>query len=342
MARAAAVALIVAVTLVAGAPRASAADAPAAAPDGKAKRVYFVGNSVTDTVKYGLLAELAKSRGWRMEWGRHVIPGTPLFLPLREAAAGKASGFTEKPYGDCKHALENFQWDVVTLQPFDRLLENVDRKTGKDEEGDLVTVNRFIALAAAKSPDAQFYIYARWPRITVNGKGVSFDKDAYDQNVRGVSPPAGKAPAAKLAGPIDSYEKNWLRKYTGGWDGSNESRDYFETLTRKVREANPGMKKPVRMIPAGHVLYALDQQFKAGKLPGYKGAIEDLYADGIHLNNKGSYVVACTFFATIFGEDPAGLPAAGYQVDDAAFVKLAHETIWEVVRGTELAGVGRP
>ena len=31
--------------------------------DAKSLRVYFVGNSVTDTINYGALAELAKSRG---------------------------------------------------------------------------------------------------------------------------------------------------------------------------------------------------------------------------------------------------------------------------------------
>ena len=41
-------------------------------------RVYFVGNSVTDTVRYPLLAALADGRGIKMSWGRHMIPGAPL------------------------------------------------------------------------------------------------------------------------------------------------------------------------------------------------------------------------------------------------------------------------
>ena len=45
--------------------------APAFAADQSPKtlRVYFVGNSVTDTINYRALAELAKSRGYTQVWG---------------------------------------------------------------------------------------------------------------------------------------------------------------------------------------------------------------------------------------------------------------------------------
>jgi hypothetical protein len=41
-------------------------------------RTYFVGNSVTDTIRYGSLAKLAGSRGHTLTWGRDMIPGAPL------------------------------------------------------------------------------------------------------------------------------------------------------------------------------------------------------------------------------------------------------------------------
>ena len=50
----------------------------APAQDTKTLRVYFVGNSVTDTINYRALAELAKSRGHQQVWGRHMILGAPL------------------------------------------------------------------------------------------------------------------------------------------------------------------------------------------------------------------------------------------------------------------------
>ena len=48
----------------------------------KPLRVYFVGNSVTDTINYRALAELAKSRGHKHVWGRHMIPGAAAPMDL--------------------------------------------------------------------------------------------------------------------------------------------------------------------------------------------------------------------------------------------------------------------
>lgn len=41
-------------------------------------RIFFIGNSVTDTVRYDVLAKLAVTRGARLDWGRAMIPGGPL------------------------------------------------------------------------------------------------------------------------------------------------------------------------------------------------------------------------------------------------------------------------
>ena len=128
----------------------------------------------------------------------------------------------------------------------------------------------FIDLALPKSPDVQVYVYARWPR---QGK--------------------------------DDFDTAWLKKYTGGWDGTNETKDYFERLTLELRKAYPKFKKPILMVPVGHVLYELNQRMKAGEVPGYK-QIKEVFADDIHLNNVGSYVVGCTYFATLYRQEPEG------------------------------------
>ena len=41
-------------------------------------RVYHVGNSVTDTINYNGLSQLAQSRGHKHVFGRHTIPGAGL------------------------------------------------------------------------------------------------------------------------------------------------------------------------------------------------------------------------------------------------------------------------
>ncbi len=65
----------------------------------------------------------------------------------------------------------------------------------------MVMAKNFIDLALPKSPDLQVYVYARWPR---QGK--------------------------------DDFDTAWLKKYTGGWDSTNETKDYFERLTLELQE----------------------------------------------------------------------------------------------------------
>ena len=118
----------------------------------KTLRVYFVGNSVTDTINYRGLEALAKSRGHKHVWGRHMIPGAPLQWIWQHPK----DGFQEQPFGHYPTALGDHQWDVLSLQPFDRHLEGQD--------GDVTMAKNFIDLALPKSPDMQVYVYARWPR----------------------------------------------------------------------------------------------------------------------------------------------------------------------------------
>ena len=80
-----------------------------------------------------------------------MIPGAPLQWIWEHPK----DGFQEPPFGHYPTALANFQWDVLSLQPFDRHLD------GKD--GDIAMAKNFIDLALAKSPDLQVYVYARWP-----------------------------------------------------------------------------------------------------------------------------------------------------------------------------------
>ena len=123
-------------------------------------------------------------------------------------------GFQEPPFGHYPTALANFQWDVLSLQPFDRHL------VGKD--GDLIMARNFIDLALPNSPDIRVFVYARWPR---QGK--------------------------------DDFDTAWLKKYTGGWDGTNETKDYFERLTLELGRVSQaedpygaGRPRHVRVEPA--------------------------------------------------------------------------------------------
>ncbi len=278
----------------------------------KTLRVYFIGNSVTDTVRYDSLAKLATSKHHQLVWGRQMIPGAP----LQWLWDHPSDGFTEMPFGYPRHAFTNYQWDVVSLQPFDRGL------TSKDGSDDVTKIREYAEMVAVHSPDVQIYLYARWPRITSGGKGLDFDKNDYD--------PSKPGSGLDLSN-VDPFERIWLAPYTGGWDTTNESRDYFDRLLINARKATPFLKKPLLLLPVGHVMHALDQRMRRGEVPGYSD-IHQLYKDGIHLNQTGSYLVGCVFFATLFREDPAGLPTEPYGKIAPVAAKAIQETVWKVVR----------
>ena len=280
------------------------------------KRIYMIGNSVTDGVNYyGLdaLTEDATGPGNTHIWARHMIPGAPLFL-LWNASVARNSGFVEVPFGYPSDAFVNYEWDAITLQPFDRHLVNGDPVTG---DGDVAQTVRYANLAKTKSPNVQFYILGRYPRAA-----------------NGNNDPAND-PAATGA----SWNALHTRAYTGGWDNTNETRDYYEQLTAAATAANPSLSKPFRMIPLGEVMYSLNNKMMAGQVPGYT-KIWQFYADGIHLNSIGSYVNACTFYATIYKESPVGrIVPSEYGSIPSALALIIQQTTWEVVSTYAPAGI---
>lgn len=284
----------------------------------RADSIYLIGNSVTDTINYDGSVALAVSRGKTQPTARHMIPGAPLSF-LWDNPAG---GFVTSPYGFPTNALPNYQWDVLSLQPFDRRL-NEDVVASKNFLGLLFGGATPTAQQLFNRDNSRIFIFGRWPR-----------QDA----------------SSRPGGPR-SYETLWQRSYTGGFDGTNETADYFATLTTSLRAetvSGVALTNRVFMVPVGHVLYNLDQQMRAGQIPGYSDIFQ-IYADGIHLNNIGSYITAVTYFATIYQESPVGLPIASQYLPAAnkptdrpltpELAALIQEVVWDTVRAEPLSGV---
>jgi hypothetical protein len=121
-------------------------------------------------------------------------------------------------------------------------------------------------------------------------------------------------------------------------DLTNETRDYFEKLLHEVRAQTPFLKHPPLLVPVGYVLADLHTQMKAGKVPGWTNVYQ-LYKDGIHLNQPGSYAVACAFFATLFKQSPEGLPTEPYGRIPPELAKTIQQAAWAVVQAHPDAGV---
>ncbi len=252
------------------------------------RRIFLIGNSVTDAVGYTTFQQVAQSRGYTHIWGRHVILGSP----LEYIWSNPNSGFETAPFGHYPNALPNYNWDAITLQTYSRGMAS-----------DLTAYENFMNLAREREynrDNTEFFVYARWPR--------------------------------KDDGDFDTY---WQRTSDGS-TALSATRDYFETFTVQLRERNPGVS--IRMIPVGHVFFELNQRMQAGLVPGFSH-VYDFYTDNVHLTPAGSYVVASTFFSTIYKDDPRGLPLAGSGLTQEQ-ADIFQEVIWEVVARTPLAGVG--
>ena len=272
------------------------------------ERVYFIGNSVTDTVNYGGFKAMGEARSVRVTWARHMIPGAPLDWLWSH----QGEGFSDKPYGTSRPAVTDFAWDHITLQPFDRQID-----------GDRTVITEVVALQLAKNPDCRFWIYQRWPRMQdINGKSLQFDKDDYD--------PAKGRLAIDLA-RIKPWKELYNRPHTGGWDNSNESRDYFTKLLTAVRTAEP--KAAFRLIPVGDVMAELDARLLAGQVAGWS-TVWQVYKDGIHLGPTGSYLCGATFATTLLGLEPKDLPTQAYGAVDPLLVPVIQDCIVTVMSRT--------
>ena len=174
------------------------------------------------------------------------------------------------------------------------------------DQGDVPIAGNYINLAKGNSPDVQIYIFSRWPR-----KPDNFQNTAQEWN------------------------DLWNRP-AGTW--VNEARIYFEDLIDELRAVHTDIK-PVLMVPVGDVFYNLNQRMASGEVPGFN-SIWDVYPDGIHMDNIGSYITGLTFYATLYKSDPRGtVVPSQYGTINASLASIIQSAVWEVVSNHPLSGV---
>ena len=101
----------------------------------------------------------------------------------------------------------------------------------------------------------------------------------------------------------------------------------------------------IYVIPGGQVMAAVGTEAEAGNIPGLTGAA-DLFADEIHFNDTGAWLMAMTHYAVIYGVSPEGLPAQLPRVDGSlagapseAAALAMQRVVWRVVTSYALTGV---
>jgi hypothetical protein len=153
--------------------------------------------------------------------------------------------------------------------------------------------------------------------MTRQGKGIEFDKNDFDP---------GKDRAKIDLTKVDPYASRWNTPFSGGWDQTNETRDYFDRLLNGLKKANPQHTQQFRLIPVGHVFADLDQKMKGGMVPGYQ-SIYEVYSDSIHMGRLGSYIAGATAYATISSESAVGLNTKAYGDIDPKIAAIVQKTI---------------
>jgi hypothetical protein len=196
--------------------------------------------------------------------------------------------------------------------------------------------------------------------------------------VQGIADAAGgdSLIIAMVAGPDMALVDHWnqgdaQKKINGGhWDfvvlqqgpsSTSINRDSLRTLTKMfgpliakaggkavLFSAWPASDRRVDFGPAAesYRLAALDvgglyAPVANAWVEGWKrDASLQLYSDGLHASNAGSYLAALTIYARIFGKSPVGLPATislrnGETISfSASLTKLLQEAAWAAVQPT--------
>lgn len=318
--------------------------------------VYFIGNSLTASTTLDRVHSLFEQRGIDLQFGSQLSGGKSLIRHLNYKKEPKQkwiwwecnakNGDTYEPdknphhggepprFGRYETGLAKHKWDAVVMQPYSSNLHD-----------DLLAISAFIDICLKNKSTDKFYIYSTWPRRKkkkVDGKFVVSNLD---------------------------YQKAWLAEYTASPDDTSKkstwncaSRSYFKKLLELLNKKYPKLSQPIKIIPAGEVLFELDKMIKADKLPGIKeiaardkklvpgldadtstkDGVNILYADAVHLNpiphkgdTVGIFVSGSTVFTVLSGENPVGMSGKAYGLDDqkdAALIKAIQETIWKVVQ----------
>lgn len=335
--------------------------------------VYFVGNSLTMSSTLDRVHGFFGQRGIDLQFGSQVSGGKSLQRHLNyknEPAQKWLSWETSVPSGDTftphmnfymadqkalrfglyDRALAEYRWDAVVMQAYDSTLH-----------GDMEAVSAFIGLARKKEPQTAFYIYQTWPsRPRKKTAGVMADKVSGAVQAEDIGYPA--LWEADYTATIDQTDRK-----TAGLNAA--SRDYYRELLKHIGEKMADLPQPVRLIPVGEILFVLDGKIKRNELPGltelaqrdpsmlpglrpetdFSKGVNVLYADPIHFNAPphqkgvlGNFVSGTALFTVISGQNPVGLSAASYGLDDtrdAALIRAIQETIWQVVTNEPATGI---
>ena len=260
-------------------------------------RMYHVGNSLTDGLTHARFHEMT---GRELEWGMHVIWGTPLDFMWDHGQPNPdddPDGSASKLYGNSDdlnakfwRVIPNERLDVLTLQLFNR-----------HANSDLPAVAKFVSLLRENPANVgedgrvttRVYVFTQWqgrPDIKDDaGERVGWESQDYEAWFGGAT-------------------------YTGDWDGSFATLDYQNKIaalllappaegavdpgtdndrplsipataawgegrSRELAVDHPSavLAEPIRVVPAGEAMLNLDRRLRAEAADSSPAEVEAKY-----------------------------------------------------------------
>ena len=302
------------------------------------RSVYLTGNSLTDGINYAGLASLLNLDGGTVTWGRQTGSGYTQAANLNLRAGYLTGGYdparptVSNPWGNYQQAFAATKWDALTLQPQERSLVNEVFNAGttaEQNEAEVPISLAFLRALAANNPGGQAYIYERPARRT----DVRSDLSA--------------------TGDTEHYSETWLQTYndSAAQDQPFFSRSFFQQLMPLLRSAESSDPvtaglPPVKIIPVGEAYYRVDQMLRAGAFNGTAvTSMLDMYRDQSHPSaDLASYVIALTFYSSITGNDPRGIPPPaaylfqGSRLSDPKVQTLLQQAVYDAITAPAYAG----
>ena len=230
---------------------------------------------------------------------------------LTQTAGAPLNFLWENMTEKSKAMLDQGGWDVINFQPF---LRNI--------ESNLAAIQEMVDYALPNSPNLAINIYAQYVKSDSGDYQALWRQDVSQYVTTG-----------------QSAEHNVRPMRTRG---------YYEELARRVQELYPD--REVFLTPVGHAFALLDEQVKAGELPGVDD-VYTLWADDTHTGHTANYLVGLVYYATLFGESPVGFEVGPYQgeadnqrtpIIPVELALLFQNLAWAATATHPLSGVSAP
>ncbi len=337
-------------------------------------RVYFVGNSLSDGMGLSDNPEAWDKRDMLQRFVADSGANSITIGSCNSAGAPLSWNWNENPHT----TLATNAWDVLSLQPYDRMLYDANWQSHAYDWGAVTNAKYFIEEALINNTNIQVYVYSHWPDIPNHKRHADIMAE--------INPDTGINYTWEEAEDLRQQARDDFEA-AGGWDGhwddlytnpngfsNNRTRDFFEQLLSILNNDRlqpgdriAGLNKKIRMVPVGDVLYEIHQRLKTDPtlLPravsaggGYYTNVLQFHSDVPHLApGCGRFIGVATWYATLYHANPKGLDYTIYNDSDPNdnqyhdygdpyyeevtedFANAVCDIAWEVVSMHPYAGV---